>query len=81
MTREEAFVRWNTEIQDWLKYLNKREELIQIHEEKEKQIGNLAKIRRQKQALYNVRSGVFANPQLLLAFIHPESISQEHIIK
>lgn len=79
MTREEAFVRWNTEIQDWLKYLNKREELIQIHEEKEKQIGNLAKIRRQKQALYNVRSGVFANPQLLLAFIHPESISQEHI--
>ncbi len=25
MTREEAFVRWNTESQDWLKYLNKRE--------------------------------------------------------
>lgn len=79
MTREEAFVRWNTEIEDWLKYLNKREELIQIHEEQEKQIGNLTKIHRQKQALYNVRSGVFASPQLILSFIHPESISQKHI--
>ncbi len=58
MTREEAFARWNTEIEDWLKYLNKREELIQIYEEQEKQIGNLTKIHRQKQALYNVRSGV-----------------------
>lgn len=79
MTREEAFVRWNTEIEDWLKYLERREELIEVHEAKERQIGNFAKIHRQKQALYNVRSGVFVNPQLLLAFIHPESISQKDI--
>lgn len=80
MTRQEAFNRWNTEIEDWLRYLRKREELIQIQEEGEVQIGDLEKTRRQIQALYNLRSGVFANPELILAFIHPESIPAGNIV-
>lgn len=43
MTRQEAFIRWNTEIEDWLKYLKKREELIQIQEDGERQVGDLEK--------------------------------------
>ena len=35
MTRQAAFIRWNKEIDDWLKYLKRREELIQIQEEGE----------------------------------------------
>lgn len=80
MTRQESFERWNVEIDDWLKYLKKREELILNMEESEVQIGNLKKIRRQIQALYNIRAGVFVNPELILAFIHPESIPKERII-
>lgn len=80
MIRQEAFKRWNTEIDDWLKYLKKREELILNTEEGEVQIGDLEKTRRQIQALYNVRAGVFVNPELILAFIHPESIPKENII-
>lgn len=76
MTRQEAFSRWNKEIDDWLRYLKKREELIRIQEGAETQIGDLEKTRRQIQAIYNLRSGVFVNPELILAFIHPESISR-----
>ena len=72
MTRQEAFIRWNKEIEDWLKYLKRREELIQTQEEGETQIGDLEKTRRQIQAIYNLRSGVFVNPELILSFIHPE---------
>ena len=79
MTRQEAFIRWNTEVEDWLRYLKKREELIQLEEKEEMQIGDLEKTRRQIQALYNLQSGVFVNPDLILDFIHPESI-QEHEI-
>lgn len=80
MTRQEAFIRWNKEIEDWLKYLKRREELIQIQEEGETQIGDLEKTRRQIQAIYNLRSGVFVNPELILAFIHPESIPEGDIV-
>lgn len=80
MTRQEAFIRWNTEIEDWLKYLKKREELIQIQEDGETQIGDLEKTRRQIQAIYNLRAGVFVNPELILAFIHPESIPKGDIV-
>jgi len=80
MTRQEAFIRWNKEIDDWLKYLKRREELIQIQEEGETQIGDLEKTRRQIQAIYNLRSGVFVNPELILAFIHPESIPEGDIV-
>lgn len=76
MTRQEAFSRWNKEIDDWLRYLKKREELIRIQEGAEAQIGDLEKTCRQIQAIYNLRSGVFVNPELILAFIHPESISR-----
>ena len=38
MTRQEAFIRWNTEVEDWLRYLKKREELIQLEEKEEMQI-------------------------------------------
>src|SRR5699024_638977 len=79
MTSEEALIRWNTEVEDWLRYLKKREELIQLEEKEEMQIGDLEKTRRQIQALYNLQSGVFVNPDLILDFIHPESI-QEHEI-
>ena len=80
MTRQEAFIRWNKEIEDWLKYLKRREELIQTQEEGETQIGDLEKTRRQIQAIYNLRSGVFVNPELILSFIHPESIPKGDIV-
>ena len=80
MTRQEAFIRWNTEIENWLKYLKRRKELIRIQEEGETQIGDLEKTRRQIQAIYNLRSGVFVNPELILAFIHPESIPKGDIV-
>lgn len=80
MTRQETFIRWNTEIEDWIKYLKKKEELIRIQEEGGTQIGDLEKTRRQIQAIYNLRFGVFVNPELMLAFIHPESILKGNIV-
>lgn len=79
MTSQEAFSRWNVEINDWFKYLKKKEELI-LAQDGEVHTGDLEKTRRQIQALCNLRSGVFANPQVILSFIYPESISEESII-
>lgn len=79
MTRQEAFIRWNTEMEAWIQYLKKKEELIRLQEEGEAQIGDLEKTRRQIQAIYNLRSGVFVNPELILAFVHPESIAKGNI--
>ena len=77
MTRQEAFHRWNKETADWLRYLKKREELIEADENVETRRGDLEKARRQIQAIYNVKAGVVVNPELLLAFIHPESICKK----
>lgn len=33
MTRQEAFIRWNTEMEAWIQYLKKKEELIRLQEE------------------------------------------------
>lgn len=46
MTRQEAFIRWNTEMEAWIQYLKKKEELIRLQEEGEAQIGDLEKTRR-----------------------------------